>query len=144
MAFRVLAGLLLALAMLAAPAWSPVWAQSAPHPKPWAHEASDIAPDPAVTWGRLPNGMRYALLRNTLPPGQVAMRLVIDFGSLHEAEHEKGLAHFIEHMAVRYNLPGKKELAPIPAFPSQRETAPVEESDDLKAVPVEPEIMPER
>lgn len=99
MAFRILAGLLLALAMLAAPAWTPVWAQSAPQAKPWAHEASDIAPDPAVTWGRLPNGMRYALLRNTLPPGQVAMRLVIDFGSLHEAEHEKGLAHFIEHMA---------------------------------------------
>lgn len=89
---QVIAGLLVWLALLAAPAWS----QAKPV---WAHEASDIAPDPAVRFGVLPNGMRYALMRNALPPGAVAMRLSVAFGSLYEAEDERGLAHFIEHMA---------------------------------------------
>lgn len=74
----------------------PAFAQVA---KPWAHQGSDIAPDPAVRFGSLPNGMRYALMRNALPPGAVSIRLSIEFGSLYEADGEQGLAHFIEHMA---------------------------------------------
>lgn len=77
----------------------PAWGQAAPLPAPWAHEGSDIAPDPAVRFGALPNGMRYALLKNQLPPGAVSIRMSVDFGSLEEAENERGLAHFIEHMA---------------------------------------------
>jgi zinc protease len=89
---RLLALLLTALAFLAGPAL----AQAA---KPWPHEGSDIAPDPAVRFGQLPNGMRYALMDNALPPGAVAIRLSVAFGSLYEADDEQGLAHFIEHMA---------------------------------------------
>ena len=49
----------------------PVAAKPAAKPKPlWAHLASDIAPDPAVTYGVLPNGMRYALMKNQLPAGR--------------------------------------------------------------------------
>ena len=74
--------------------------QSAPAAQPlWAHLTSDIAPDPAVTYGVLPNGMRYALMRNQLPPGAVSIRFDLHFGSLYEARSEQGLAHFIEHMA---------------------------------------------
>ncbi|MBP9234733.1 MAG: insulinase family protein, partial [Hyphomonadaceae bacterium] len=76
----------------------PASGQAGP-PAAWAFEASDIAPDPAVRFGALANGMRYALLKNQLPPGAVSIRLSVDFGSLEEAENEKGLAHFIEHMA---------------------------------------------
>jgi zinc protease len=65
----------------------------------WPQDASDIPADPAVKWGVLPNGMRYALKRNRQPPGAVSMRLSIEFGSLDESEDERGLAHFIEHMA---------------------------------------------
>lgn len=65
----------------------------------WPQDASDIPADPAVKWGVLPNGMRYALMRNRQPPGAVSMRLSIEFGSLDESEDERGLAHFIEHMA---------------------------------------------
>ena len=91
---RLFGGLLIALALVA-----PASPQAQP-PKPlWAHEASDIKPDPAVRFGSLPNGMRYALLTNQQPPGAVSIRLSFDFGSLEEAENEKGLAHFIEHMA---------------------------------------------
>ena len=66
---------------------------------PWAQGASDIPADPAVRYGLLPNGMRYALLHNATPPGQASFRLRIDAGSLMERDDQKGLAHFMEHMA---------------------------------------------
>ncbi|HEX8261459.1 MAG TPA: pitrilysin family protein, partial [Allosphingosinicella sp.] len=67
----------------------------------WFYRNSDIAPDPAWTFGTLPNGLRYAVRRNALPEGQVSVRLRIDAGSLHEADEERGWAHFVEHMAFR-------------------------------------------
>jgi len=68
-------------------------------PGQWAHELSDLAPDPAVRFGVLPNGMRYALRKNATPPGQAALRLWFDAGSMMEADDQQGLAHFLEHMA---------------------------------------------
>lgn len=58
-----------------------------------------VAPDPAVVFGELPNGMRYALMPNRTPPGAVAIRFVVKAGSLQEHDDEGGLVHFIEHMA---------------------------------------------
>ncbi|MEQ1863923.1 MAG: insulinase family protein [Micropepsaceae bacterium] len=65
----------------------------------WPHDASDIAPDPAVRYGVLANGMRYALMRNVQPAGTVSLRLRIAAGSLQETDAQRGLAHFMEHMA---------------------------------------------
>lgn len=65
----------------------------------WAHEASDLAPHPGVVYGRLANGMRYALMQNEAPPDQVSIRFQIAVGSRHEEDNQLGLAHFIEHMA---------------------------------------------
>lgn len=67
----------------------------------WAHEESDLAPDPAVTWGALPNGLRYAVLPNAEPQGRISLRLIVQAGSMHEQDDERGLAHFVEHMAFR-------------------------------------------
>ncbi|WP_167737475.1 M16 family metallopeptidase [Sphingomonas parva] len=67
----------------------------------WFYRGSDIAPDPAWTFGTLPNGVRYAVRRNALPQGQVSIRLRIDAGSLHETDQERGWAHFVEHMVFR-------------------------------------------
>lgn len=64
----------------------------------WAHEASDLKPDPAVTYGQLPNGLRYALMKNSLPSKTAAVRLRFGVGSLMEADDQQGLAHFLEHM----------------------------------------------
>ena len=89
---RLLALLFAVMALAVAPA-------SAQAANPWAHQGSDIAPDPAVKFGVLPNGMRYALMHNALPSGAVSIRLSVAFGSLYEADDEQGLAHFIEHMA---------------------------------------------
>jgi zinc protease len=82
-------------AALAAAAGTVAYAQATP----WPQAGSDLTPDPDVRFGTLPNGMRYAIRRNATPPGQASMRLRIDAGSLHEAEDQRGLAHFIEHMA---------------------------------------------
>ena len=68
-------------------------------PGQWAHTLSDIAPDPRVRFGVLPNGMRYALEKNATPPNQAAVRLWFDTGSMMEADDQQGLAHFLEHMA---------------------------------------------
>lgn len=83
-------------ALLAAPSTAQDAANS---PIPLAHENSDIAADPAVTWGVLENGLRYAILPNAEPPNRVSLRLFVDAGSLMEADNQQGLAHFLEHMA---------------------------------------------
>lgn len=80
-------------------ALAPVPAHAQRVSEPWPHAASDIAPDPAVRFGALANGMRYALMRNQLPPEAVSIRFSVKFGSLNEADEERGLAHVIEHMA---------------------------------------------
>lgn len=64
-----------------------------------AVSAPDLTADPALRTGRLPNGVRFAIMRNASPPGQAALRLRFDAGSLAEADDQKGLAHFLEHMA---------------------------------------------
>lgn len=66
---------------------------------PWGVAYTDVKPDPSIRWGRLPNGMRYAIRRNATPKGTASVRLHFGFGSIAEGEKERGLAHFIEHMA---------------------------------------------
>lgn len=65
----------------------------------WAQARSDVAPDPTIRFGTLPNGMRYAIRKQQIPPGQAAIRLRFDAGSLMESDAQQGLAHFLEHMA---------------------------------------------
>lgn len=64
----------------------------------WPHEKSDLAPDPALIFGRLDNGFRYVLLKNQEPKGRVGIYLDIQAGSLYETEEQRGIAHFLEHM----------------------------------------------
>lgn len=87
---------LLALFLLAALPLAPAAAKPAPV---WAFEKSDLAPDPAFRFGRLPNGMRYVIRYNATPKGTAEVRLQIDTGSLDERDNERGFAHFVEHMA---------------------------------------------
>jgi len=61
--------------------------------------------------GVLPSGLRYYLLENTQPEGRAYLTLAVDAGSVLEAENERGLAHFVEHMAfLRTARFGKLEL----------------------------------
>ena len=92
-----------------APASAPVSVRSSaapatpatPNNVPWLFKGSDIPVNPAWTFGVLPNGVRYAVRRNGVPPGQVAIRVRIDAGSLYENENEQGYAHLLEHMSFR-------------------------------------------
>ena len=64
----------------------------------WPQEKSDLKPDPSLVFGRLDNGFRYILKKNTEPRNRVAMSLNIQAGSLNETEEQRGIAHFLEHM----------------------------------------------
>ncbi|CAN5479223.1 insulinase family protein [soil metagenome] len=92
----------------------PATAQHAHKPKPsaapiavepdrsaWLYRGSDLTPDPEWHFGTLPNGLRYAVRRNAVPPGQVSVRVRIDAGSLDEEDSQQGYAHLIEHLTFR-------------------------------------------
>lgn len=87
------------LTTLAAGVVLPLSADAAPVAPPFAHEKSDIPADSDVLWGKLENGLRYAVMRHNEPPGRLSMRMHVHAGSLHEREEQRGLAHFLEHMA---------------------------------------------
>ncbi|HMO77394.1 MAG TPA: insulinase family protein [Sphingopyxis sp.] len=67
----------------------------------WLYEGSDIPRDAAWQFGTLPNGVRYAVRGNGVPPGQVSIRVRMDVGSLFETERERGFAHLLEHLTFR-------------------------------------------
>jgi zinc protease len=68
---------------------------------PWLYEDSDIPVDREWLFGKMDNGLRYAVRRNGVPPGQVSIRVRIDAGSLHERDEEQGYAHLLEHLLFR-------------------------------------------
>jgi zinc protease len=94
----------MAAAVLAVWAATPdraAFAQTPPPPSAqaraaWGFDRSDLTPDPAVRFGVLGNGMRYAILRNRVPPGAVAIRLYVAVGATAGAPGE---AHYLEHLA---------------------------------------------
>jgi len=77
----------------------PALAQPTPKDPAWAQASSDVAADPNVRFGVLPNGLRYAVMKNATPAGQTSIRLRIGSGSLEESDAQQGLAHVLEHMA---------------------------------------------
>jgi zinc protease len=74
----------------------------------FAQATSDLPIDSAVTWGRLDNGLHYALMPNHEPKGRASLRFAVAAGSLNESENQRGLAHFLEHMAFN----GSTHFAP--------------------------------
>jgi zinc protease len=55
--------------------------------------------DPRITIGHLANGLRYYIRQNGRPFRRAELRLAVNVGSVVEDNDQKGLAHFIEHMA---------------------------------------------
>ena len=102
--FALAAGLLLALPntalvqSLAAQDAAPS-AEAAETEPVWAFEKSDVKVDDGYTFGQLDNGMRYVLRQNSTPEGTAMVRMRIDSGSLDETDKERGLSHYLEHMA---------------------------------------------
>ncbi len=80
----------------------------------WGIVSADFPADPDITFGVLPNGMRYVIKRNTNPAGEAAIRFTIAAGSREESDAENGAAHFVEHMAFNgsKNIP-EGQLLPM-------------------------------
>lgn len=57
--------------------------------------------DKQVIQGQLDNGLTYYIRKNQFPKDRACLQLVVKVGSLHEEEHERGLAHFVEHILFR-------------------------------------------
>ena len=72
-----------------------------PDETPWIYEGSDVPRAEEWVIGEMPNGLRYAVRKNGVPPDQVSIRVRIDAGSLHEQDDERGYAHLLEHLLFR-------------------------------------------
>lgn len=67
----------------------------------WEHAGSDIPADPVWVTGTLPNGLNYAVRKNRIPVGRIAIRLRIGVGGLMETPEQQGWSHLLEHMLFR-------------------------------------------
>jgi zinc protease len=71
---------------------------------------SDVLPlDANVKKGKLPNGLTYYIRKNLLPEKRAELRLVVNTGSIMENDNQRGLAHFVEHMAFNGTKKYKKQ-----------------------------------
>ncbi|MBS0254234.1 MAG: insulinase family protein [Proteobacteria bacterium] len=101
--FRALRLALVPLALIAAPAVARDTALPVlpPQDAPWLYRGSDVPHDKEWIFGTLPNGLRWAVRKNGVPPGQVSIRVRMDVGSMFERRGEEGYAHFLEHLVFR-------------------------------------------
>ena len=73
--------------------------------------------DPKVRMGKLKNGLTYYIRHNAKEPGLADFYIAQRVGSILEEPRQRGLAHFLEHMAFNgtKNFPGKgKRLGIVP------------------------------
>lgn len=72
-----------------------------------ANKKLPVSPD--VKIGKLPNGFTYYIRKNQEPKNRAELRLVVNAGSILETESQRGLAHFVEHMAFNGTKNFKKQ-----------------------------------
>ncbi len=75
-----------------------------------ARGATPLPDDPRVLHGKLDNGVHWMYRQHDNPPGKMALKVHVRTGSLNETDEQKGLAHFLEHMAfngTEHFPPGK-------------------------------------
>lgn len=79
--------------------------------------AQSLPTDPALVTGKLDNGLQYIVKRDAYPPGRATVWIHMHTGSLNETDAQRGLAHYLEHMAFN----GSKNFPPgsvVPFFQS--------------------------
>lgn len=71
--------------------------------------AQTVQRDPAIRYGKLPNGLTYYVRHNAEPKGQAEFYIAQNVGSMQEEDNQRGLAHFLEHMCFNgtTNFPDK-------------------------------------
>jgi zinc protease len=73
--------------------------------------------DPRIETGKFANGVTWMYMQHPVPPGKMALMLHVRSGSLSESDDQRGLAHFLEHMAFN----GSEHFPPgqlVPYFES--------------------------
>ncbi|MFL5581156.1 MAG: M16 family metallopeptidase, partial [Gemmatimonadaceae bacterium] len=102
-----------ALAAISLAGAARVAAQVAPSPGPVSKDAPTAAAsslatadtsaplpaDPKVRAGVLPNGLHYYVRANSRPEKRAELRLAVNAGAVLEDPDQRGMAHFVEHMA---------------------------------------------
>ena len=75
-----------------------------------------LALDKSVVQGQLDYGLTYYILKHGYPEKRAEFCMSINAGSFHEGDDQRGLAHFLEHMAFNgtTSFP-KNELIASPA-----------------------------
>jgi zinc protease len=70
--------------------------------------AQQLPLDDKVRYGKLPNGLTYYIRYNKLPEQRADFHIAQKVGSILEEDNQRGLAHFLEHMAFNgsKNYPG--------------------------------------
>lgn len=63
---------------------------------------------PKVRSGKLSNGLTYYIEQNKKPENRAELRLAVNAGSTMENDDQRGLAHFVEHMAFNGSKNFKK------------------------------------
>lgn len=65
--------------------------------------------DPSIRVGKLKNGLTYYIRHNAKPEKKADFYIAQKVGSMQEEEHQRGLAHFLEHMCFNgtKHFPGK-------------------------------------
>lgn len=79
--------------------------------------AQPLPTDPALVTGELENGLRYIVRKHDNPPGRAVVWVHFHTGSLNETDRQRGLAHYLEHMAFN----GSENFKPgevVPFFQS--------------------------
>ncbi|WKC85438.1 M16 family metallopeptidase [Borreliella lusitaniae] len=61
--------------------------------------SNELKLDQGLVKGNLDNGMRYYIYKNQTPKNAVNIGIVFNVGSLNEEDNERGIAHYLEHMA---------------------------------------------
>ena len=72
-------------------------------------DKKELPVDPSIRIGKLKNGLTYYIRKNNNPENIVNFYIAQKVGSIQEEEHQRGLAHFLEHMCFNgtEHFPGK-------------------------------------
>lgn len=70
--------------------------------------SSNLETSSNLITGELENGLKYYILQNKKPQDRASLNLIVKSGSLSENPTQKGLAHFLEHMAFNGTKKYKK------------------------------------
>ncbi len=79
--------------------------------------AEPLPTDPSLVKGKLDNGLEYIVRKQSIPPGRANIWIHMHTGSLNETDRQRGIAHYLEHMAFN----GSQNFPPgslVPYFQS--------------------------